>query len=279
MVRLSVVLSLLLLAVSSAFAQTATDPQALTFLTRSLAAMRNGASAQAITDITLTGTARRIAGSDDETGTATLKVTADGQSSVELSFASGVRKEVRSKFDNGFPKGSWSGPDGKVHATALHNLMADATSVAPMLMLARIAASANPLIVYVGQETKNGNSVIHLSAQQQSANLSKLQPLSQTEIFLDATTLLPAAVSFNVHPDDDMNTNVAAEIRFSDYRPVNDVLLPFHVQRFLNYSLVLDLQFQSAVLNSGSLQLISNFSRTRKRSLRCASAAAWYCLV
>jgi hypothetical protein len=253
MARLGVLLSLLLLAVSFGFSQTATtDPQALSYLTRSVAAMRNGASAQAITDITLTGTARRIAGSDDETGTATLKVTADGQSSVELSFPSGVRKEVRSKFDNGFPKGSWSGPDGKVHEAALHNLMTDSTSVMPLLMLIRIAASAKPSIVDVGQENKNGASVVHLSVQPpQAASLSQLQPLSQTEIFLDASTLLPAALSFNIHPDNDMNTNIAAEIRFSDYRAVNGILLPFHVQRLLNNSLTLDLQFQSAVLNSG----------------------------
>jgi hypothetical protein len=51
---------------------TASDPQAVALVQKSLAALTNGVQ---VTDVMLSGTARRIAGSDDETGTATLEAT------------------------------------------------------------------------------------------------------------------------------------------------------------------------------------------------------------
>jgi hypothetical protein len=75
--------------------------------------------------------------------------------------------------------------------------------------------------------------------------------LSKMDFFLDPTTFLPAAVTFNIHPDNDAGLDIPIEVRFSDYRAVNGVQVPFHVQKFLNNSLVLDLQFATAVLNTG----------------------------
>lgn len=44
--------------------------------------------------------------------------------------------------------------------------------------------------------------------------------------------------------------DIPTEIHFSDYRTVNGVPIPFHVQKYVNNSLTLDLQFQTAVLNN-----------------------------
>src|SRR2546427_1214248 len=83
------------------------DPQAIALLQRAYAALSGG---QAISDVTLTGTARRVAGSDDETGTAILKALATGASRLDHSFPSGQRSEVRNTSANP-PARSWSGPD------------------------------------------------------------------------------------------------------------------------------------------------------------------------
>src|SRR6266851_10414401 len=80
------------LSLSLAAQQTATSsPQALLLLQRSAAALSGG---QTLTDVTLSGTARRIAGSDDETGTAALKAISSGASRVDLSLPSGQRNEL-----------------------------------------------------------------------------------------------------------------------------------------------------------------------------------------
>jgi len=77
------------------------------------------------------------------------------------------------------------------------------------------------------------------------------QHLTQIDIFLDVSTSLPVALDFSTHPDNDAGLDIPVELLFSDYRPVNGAQIPFHVQKFLNNSLLLDLQFANAQLNSG----------------------------
>jgi len=69
-----------------------------------------------ITDATLSGTARRIAGSDDESGTVVIKALAGTGTRLDLSLPSGTRTEIRNV--SGGPAGSWSDPDGVAHTMA-----------------------------------------------------------------------------------------------------------------------------------------------------------------
>ena len=96
----------LLLCLSLAAQQTATSssqPPAL--LQKSLAALGGGG---ALTDVTLSGTVRRIAGSAVESGTVVFKALATGESRVELVLPSGNRSEVRANSAGG-PTGTWLG--------------------------------------------------------------------------------------------------------------------------------------------------------------------------
>jgi hypothetical protein len=242
-----------LLSVSLAGQQTATSsPQAQQLLQRSHGALAGG---QALTDVTLSGTARRIAGSDDETGTAVLKATAAGATRIDLALPSGQRSEIQSSA-GGMPVGAWAGPDRASHSISEHNLKTDPAWFFPPLTFARFSNPQSCIASYIGQETRNGESALHLTAWQKFPNLDPQgaafsQRLSQTEIFLDPSTLLTVAATFNIHPDKNALMDIPVEIRFSDYRSVNGVQVPFHVQKYVNYSLILDLQFQQVVFNSG----------------------------
>ncbi len=235
-------------------AQQTTTPslQALTLLQRSLNALSGG---QSLADATLSGTARRIAGSDDETGTVVLKALSAGASRMDLSLPSGQRSEIWNAVGDA-PVGTWSGPDGISHPISNHNLMTDSAWFFPALTISRLVTLQTNVVSYVGQETKDGLLLNHLTAFQQFSGLptkavSQQQHLSQMEIFLDPSTFLPVALAFNIHPDNDASLDIPAEVRFSDYRPVNGIQIPFHVQKYLNNTLILDLQFQTSVLNSG----------------------------
>lgn len=229
------------------------DPRGVALLQGAAAALSGGVP---INDATLTGTARRIAGSDDEWGNATLKVTAAGQSRLDFSFPSGPRSEVRAISWNGLV-GSWSGRDGVSHAISHHNLMTEPTWFFPALLVARVATKPERVISYVGRETRDGVAVDHVMVYQQAAQTSPQfmalleEHLTQLEIFLDAATHLPVAIAFDTHPDNDAGTNIPVQVRYSDYRSVNGVLIPFHVQKFLNNGLVLDIQLQTVSLNTG----------------------------
>jgi hypothetical protein len=94
----------------------------------------------ALSDVTLSGTARRIAGSDDESGTATIKALATGPMRLDFSFPSGPRSEVRANSSDG-PLGDWSGPDGVSHPISNHNLFTD-WSWFPAFTLSNVTSSA-----------------------------------------------------------------------------------------------------------------------------------------
>jgi hypothetical protein len=232
---------------------TAPAPQASTLLSSAFAALVGNQSVQ---DVTLTGTARRIAGPDDESGTVVLKATSDGHSRMDLNLSGGTRSEIRSLDSSGNPLGAWSGPDGVQHAISFHNLLTDSSWFFSGLTLAHITSSQSIVETYIGQETLNGQAVLHISIVQSLSNSSGqtatlLQHLTQMDIFLDPTTHLPAATSISIHPDNDAGLDIPVQIQFSNYQSVNGVQIPFHIQKFINNSLALDLQVQSAALNSG----------------------------
>lgn len=235
---------------TSLFAQqtTTSGTQGSLLLQKSLTALTGAAT---ITDVTLSGSARRIAGSDDESGTATVKALAGTGIRIDLSLSSGPLSELRN-MSSAPPVGSWSGPDAVSHAMSYHNLFTD-PGWFPAFTISSALSAPNAIVTYVGPETRNGLSVIHITASQQfsSPSASLLQHLTQTDIFLDPNTNLPVALAYNAHPDNNALLDLPVEIRFSDYRAVNGAQIPFHVQKFLNNSLLLDLQFQSATLNSG----------------------------
>ncbi|PYU30180.1 MAG: hypothetical protein DMG28_19510 [Acidobacteria bacterium] len=70
-------------------------------------------------------------------------------------------------------------------------------------------------------------------------------------MYLDSASLLPVAITFNLHPDVDAGTDIAGEVRFSDYRLVSGIRVPFHVQEFLNGGLVLDILISNVTVNLG----------------------------
>lgn len=254
MARFVAAVSLALLAISSAIAQnpSASDPQAVRLAAQSLAAMTGGV---AVNDVTLTGAVTRIAGSDNETGAAVFKARASGAGRMDLTFSSGQRSEV-CDLSVSTPAGSWSGPDRISHAIAFHNLLTEPAWFFPAFAIARRLSTAGSVATYIGHETHNGQAVEHVSiwqtpSAQFSAGAPTVQHLTQLDFFLDSTNLLPLAISFNVHPDSDAGLDLPIEVRFSDYRAVNGAQVPFHVEKYLNNSLILDFHAESVTFNTG----------------------------
>jgi hypothetical protein len=228
------------------------DPQAVLLLQSALAKLTGS---QPVSDVTLTGTASRIAGSDTESGSVTLRALAAGQSRMDLSLTAGARSEVRGGT-GGQPAGAWSDPTGAVHEMANHNLWMPSAWFFPAFIGAQFLSNSSYVVAYVGQEAREGVTVAHLRASIRSsgtpdATTLLIQNLTQTEIYLDSSTLLPVAVTFNIHPDRDAGLNIPAEVRFSDYRSLNGAQVPFHVQEYVQYGLVLDLQIHTVTFNNG----------------------------
>lgn len=224
------------------------DPQATAFAAQSVAAMTGGG---AVTDLVLTGNVTRIAGSDQQTGTATLMAKGYTESRVDLSLSGGSWSEIRNG-STGLNAGNWVGPDSVVHAIAQHNCLTDASWFFPALgSLASAATNPNVVLAYMGEENPPSGSFQHIQVYTSNSSWPGSQALSTMDFYLDAQTLLPIVIMFNEHPDDDQLVNIAVQVMFSDYRNVNGAQIPFHIQRYVNNSLTLDVQLTSASVNTG----------------------------
>lgn len=220
------------------------DPQAVSLAAQSLAALTGGAP---ITDATLTGNVTRIAGSDQESGTATLLAKGFAESRIDLTLSGGNRSEIRNS-NSANNLGNWVGPDGAVNVIAMHNCFTDPSWFFPALgSLAAFAANPNVVLSYLGTQ---GN-LQHIQAYSFTPGLPNAQSLSTMDFYLDAQTLLPSIVMFNTHPDGDQTINIGVQVMFSDYRNANGAMIPFHVQRYTNDTLAMDIQLTTASVNTG----------------------------
>jgi hypothetical protein len=226
--------------------QTRSDQHALALAAQSISALVGGTN---LSDATLTGNAIRIVGPDREMATATLIAKGLTQSRVELELSAGSRIDIRSNAD-GFPAGRWSNPDRSSGKYVQHNCWTDTSWFFPAL--SSLANFSNPGFVfsYIGKENWNGLSTLHLRVHQtlKSRDLSRL---STMDFYLDPATLLPLGLAFKTHADKDMNTDLLQQVLFADYRTVNGVQVPFHIQRLQNGGLLLDLTLASTSFNSG----------------------------
>jgi hypothetical protein len=229
--------------VSAAQSAPPSDPLALSLAAQSVVALTGGTP---ISDATLTGIAVWTAGSDQQTGNVTLLAKGFSESRVDLNLSGGNRSEIRNS--NASPdEGNWIGPDNVVHAIALHNCFTDGSWFFPGLgALASVATNPNIVLTYVGLES----SLQHVRVYTYDAQLPDAQQLSAMDFYLDAQTVLPQVVIFNEHPDDDQTVNISVEVMFSDYHNVNGATIPFRIQRYVNNTLMLDVQLTSASVNS-----------------------------
>ncbi len=240
----------LLLPLPLAVAQTSPqrDAQAVALTGQAVLVLTGGTNVQ---DVVLQATANYIAGSDQESGTATFKGRGNAESRSTLSLSGGQRREIRNH-----QAGAWSGPDAIWHALSLHNTWAGATWFFPVLDLQAALSDPSVAVIYVGLETRGGVSVQHLrfyrdvsgQSQQVTALISRLSTL---EVFLDSVSFSPVAFDFNAHADNDAGLDIPVEIRFSGYRSMSGVQVPTRVQKLLNNSLFLDLNVTSGAVNTG----------------------------
>jgi hypothetical protein len=232
------------------------DAQAMTLASRTLQAI---AGISPVQDITLQTTAAWVAGSDEETGSATLEAKSDQESRVVLNLSSGQHQEVRDfslTSATTSPPGAWAGVDGTWHAEATHNCWTSADWFFPAFSLQDALNDPTISLLYAGPNTFEGVPAVQVkvirNVQSPAAGATSLiQRLSTVNFYLDPTSGLPLGMAFNVHPDNDAGLDIPVEIHFSDYQNFNGVQVPTHIQKLLQGSLLLDLKVNSAQINSG----------------------------
>ena len=230
----------------------ARDAQAVSLAKQAVSALVGGAT---VTDVKVEGTSSLIAGSDQESGSATLEARTGYESRIVLSLSGGQRSEVRNGSGTP-PHGKWSGSDATWHTMPLHSCWTDPTWFFPALTLQSALSDPQISFAYVGQGTKRDVAVQHIRMSrvvsgQTTTTTSLIQRLSQVDIYLDSATNLPVAIDFNLHPDTDAGLDLPLEVQFSGWQPVNGIQVPSRIQKFLQGSLTLDLSGVTISVNTG----------------------------
>ena len=154
-------------------------------------------AARTITPVSSTGTVT-MGDENNEIGGANLKALGSDESRV---FSNGTRTEIRDA-QTGVSLGRWVNPDGTSGHFARQNCWTDATWFFPLL--GSLAAKPSIVLLYLGLEQRNGSSVQHIrSYVNQSGSFPSPRPqdLSAIDFYLDGTSLLPMAITYKVHPD------------------------------------------------------------------------------
>jgi hypothetical protein len=211
------------------------DPRAVSLATQAMAALTNTV---AVSDVTLTGNAAWISGSDHETGAATFKGKGTAESRMDLSLTGGNRTEVRNDTQ-GFPQGESISAGGGVNQWPLHNCRINANWFFPALSVLAATSDSSLIFSYVGLENRGNGTVQHIQVYrylsgQKPAVIALTQAVSTENIYLDSNSLLPVAFTYNTHPDNDASTKISVEIDFSNYQAVNGVQIPMHIQKLIS---------------------------------------------
>lgn len=243
---------------AQASAAVSSDPRALALAQKSLVALTGGAP---LTDLTLSGRVISILGSERDAGTGIFRAKTARESRVDIRLSNNTRSDVRSAL-NGIPIGRWVKNATPSSPYAQHNCWTDAVWFYPGL--SSLTQTSNPTFVfsYLGQEQHNGIPVQHIHVFQivpsDTASLRTSQHLAGMDFYLDASSYLPLAIAFQVHADNNMNTDLSTEIRFANYRAKNGLMVPLHFQRIVNGGVVLDVTVTNVVVNSGLLDSLFN---------------------
>ena len=202
----------------------------------------------------LTGTAVWTAGALTEHGTASLKASRDGSSTLQLNLNTATRTETLTTFDSKRTC-QWIDSLGKTYNFADLSCMTATPWFAPSL-LAAINAQFPTLMTVTddGQVTKNGTLVHQLSyvfnlVGRDAATTKRLTEASRFKMYFDLVTLLPAAFEYNIHPDADDAKSIPVSVVYSDYRSVSGASLPFHIERSVNRTLQLTLVLNTVLIN------------------------------
>jgi len=216
------------------------SPSAISVAAQAIAAF----SPVSVNQIQISGTAKAYAGSSKPSGTFTATLKSTGESTLELNLSELSRTEMVGSF--GDPNGcSWSGADGTAESVPIHNCLHALNWILPALSLQSHSSGLN---LQIPAATTGGQLQVAQPEPLQGSKRAKalMREASTVVLTLDPSTHSPLQMSFNVHPDDDAARDIPVLVKYSDYRQVSEATIPFHIQKYVNNGLVLDLTIESA---------------------------------
>lgn len=238
------------LSTSAGLSQSAPSPTATTPTTAG--AVLSGASqafskGAPVHGVTLTGTAEWTLGSDHESGNATLIANADGSYQINLELGQSSRTDAQTAFAQG-QQCTWTGSNGVAQPVAAHNCMLPVAWFLPQVAIFGALQPPGIATLLMGNSSDAQNPGVDIRQQQAIAPANATPDmaalfthLSTVDVFYDPGTYLPLSVSYTLHPDVNAAADIPVRIEFSNYQTMQGITVPFHIQRYVNGVLALDI--------------------------------------
>lgn len=209
-----------------------------------------------VQQVQLSGNAIWHTGGTEDTGTISLSAKSNGSSQMKVSLsAAGEKTESQTGIGLG-ARCQWTGSSGALHGSSSSGCAIITLWFLPALSMQSSLLPSNLLIADQGIETIGQGATLyhHLQIHLATANTSNriataAAAQSKTDIGLNTESNLPAILAYSVRPDNGSPVVISVEVRYSDYRAVDGVQIPFHIQRYVNGALQLDILISSAQIN------------------------------
>ncbi len=219
------------------------DPQAISVLQQSVAAMGTTVPS----DSTATGTITTVAGSLTENGTITILSRGTNQTSEQILTPHGSTVV--------YSQGQASQLAGSTPSLLSNEL--SLSSQSPDFPLPLLSASLNnsdTAYKYIGLETLNGRSAHHVQIWNSYASTPGLQSLTSftvRDVWLDAVSYLPQRLSYVQRAAGGSEPGISVDVFYSNYQNVVGTLYPFSILKSFNGTSSATITIQNVVLNTG----------------------------
>lgn len=203
-------------------------------------------SSRALSSITMSGTVSWTAGSLQDSGNVTLTASVDGSSSESWSLASQPHSLSATSFANG-RSCNYTDPSGKNHNYASPECFRAVPWFAPWMSILMLSGNTMSRTSGISFPNPDGTSaqLEYVTGAADVAPSPSVFAIMRTGtavgIILDPKTSLIDEIDFSQTIDSDTSRVVPYRIVFSDYRPEGGIILPHHIQRFIQRTLQADI--------------------------------------
>jgi hypothetical protein len=202
--------------------------------------------AKTFSSLTFSGTAAWTAGSLQDSGNVVLTASADGSSNEKWSLSSQPHTLASTSFTNG-RNCSYVDSAGKNHQDASPGCFRAVPWFAPWMSLLMLPNNTLLRTSGISLATADGTAaqleyMTNLgTAATPNSQLAAFSSGTVVGLVVDPNTSLIDEVDFNQTIDSDTARVIPYRIVFSDYRPEAGLILPHHIQRYIQHTLQADI--------------------------------------
>lgn len=222
------------------------DAQAVAVLQATVKAMGGG---NVPSDSTATGSVTETVGSESQEGSIQILTRGTGESLETMNLPDLSQTTVFWYWIAGQTIGS-----GAQQQLSGQLAMTSQTALYPLPLLVGALSNPDVSLQYVGQETVNGALTNHVRIWNTYASKTYMRPLaafSTRDIWTDASTGLPARISFTQQAAAGRAFKTLVELDFSNYQQTSGFVYPYLIKKLLNGTPWLTISIQSVAFNTG----------------------------